>query len=182
MGKAGTLNVGCLDSLKVGTILAIDPGTAESAYCLWDGKQILRGGKVPNAEINYVIGMLCLPAESLAIEMIGHYGTGMPAGSEVFETCVWIGRFYEWWLANHPKRLPALVKRGKVKVHLCGSARAKDGNVRQALIDRIGPQGTKANPGPTYGVSGDVWQALALAVYAYDEAKGGDPFYWDGGE
>lgn len=171
------LHIGSTDSLKPGIILAIDPGTTESAYCLWDGRTILAKGKVPNVEIAWVIGHTCLQAESFAIEMIGHYGTGMPAGSEVFETCVWIGRFYEWWMLNHPKSLPALVKRGKVKLHLCGTARAKDGNVRQALIDRFGPQGTKNQPGPTYGVSGDVWQAFALAVYAYDEAKR----QWGGG-
>ena len=56
----------------------------------------------------------------------------------------------------------------QIKVHLCESARAKDGNVRQALIDRIGAQGTKKKPGPTYGVSKDVWAALAVAVCAHD--------------
>jgi hypothetical protein len=42
--------------------------------------------------------------------------------------------------------------------------KAKDANIRQALIDKIGPQGTKKDPGPTYGISKDVWSALAIAV------------------
>jgi hypothetical protein len=40
--------------------------------------------------------------------------------------------------------------------------------VRQALIDRLGPQGTKKNPGPTYGMRSHLWAALAVAVYAGD--------------
>jgi hypothetical protein len=49
--------------------------------------------------------------------------------------------------------------------------RAKDPNVRQALLDKIGPVGTKKNPGPLYGVSGHGWSALAVAVYASECAE-----------
>src|SRR3990167_6090451 len=53
--------------------------------------------------------------------------------------------------------------------HLCHDSRAKDGNIRAALIDRFGPGkdraiGRKATPGPLFGVSSDVWSALAIAV------------------
>jgi len=44
--------------------------------------------------------------------------------------------------------------------------RAKDANIRQALLDLIGPQGTKKTPGPTYGIKSHTWAALAVAVYA----------------
>ena len=37
-------------------------------------------------------------------------------------------------------------------------------NIRQALLDLIGPQGTKKAPGPTYGVRSHEWAALAVAV------------------
>ena len=49
--------------------------------------------------------------------------------------------------------------------------RAKDGNVRQALIDLIGEQGTKKNKGPTYGISSHSWAALAVAVYTANNRK-----------
>jgi hypothetical protein len=62
-----------------------------------------------------------------------------------------------------------MVKRMKVKMHLCGNSRAKDGNIRQALIDRLGAPGKKKAPGPTFGVVADQWQALALAVTVWDE-------------
>lgn len=104
---------------------------------------------------------------TLAIEMIASYG--MPVGREVFETCVWIGRFQQAWHSPEDVRL---VYRKDVKLHLCGTAKAKDANVRQALLDlypRTGggatPQiGTKAKPGPLYGVSSHAWPALAVAV------------------
>jgi len=58
------------------------------------------------------------------------------------------------------------VYRKEVKIYLCGSMKAKDPNIRQALIDRLGDPGTKKNPGPTYGVKSHAWSALAVAVTA----------------
>jgi hypothetical protein len=97
--------------------------------------------------------------------MIACYG--MPVGATVFETCVWIGRFIEAWGDEFTK-----VYRKETKMHLCQTMRAKDSNIRQAIIDRYPatgggkkPQiGTKAQPGPLYGVSKDVWAALAVAI------------------
>ncbi len=61
-----------------------------------------------------------------------------------------------------------LVPRRDVKLHICRSAKAKDGNIRQALIDRFGPVGTKKAPGPLFGISNHRWAALAVAVTAFD--------------
>ena len=41
-------------------------------------------------------------------------------------------------------------------------------NIRQALIDRFGPQGSKKNPGPTFGFGGDTWAALAVGATYID--------------
>jgi hypothetical protein len=98
----------------------------------------------------------------LAIEMIASYG--MPVGRSVFETCVWIGRFVEAWRGRPALRITRL----EVKTHLCHSARAKDTNVWQALVDRFGTTGTKTQPGPLYGVRSHARAALALAVTAAD--------------
>ena len=143
-------------------ILAIDPGNTESAYVVMtDAGQVSWFGKLPNEQL-LALDVLVHGKHDLAIEMIASYG--MPVGREVFETCVWIGRFVE----AHKNGPHALVYRRDVKLHLCGQARAKDGNVRQALIDRWGGKGKaigkKATPGPLYGISADVWQALAVAV------------------
>ena len=76
--------------------------------------------------------------ESMVIEMIASYG--MPVGKEVFETCVWIGKFIE---ASGMKE--HYIYRKDEKMNLCHSMKAKDSNIRQALIDRFGPVGTKNN-------------------------------------
>lgn len=149
-------------------IFAIDPGPKESAWVLWDGARILSSGKERNSDLRLRVGLVShrLPLPDIcAIEMIASYG--MAVGREVFETCVWIGRFLERWDCDPHARL---VYRRDVKLHLCGSMRAKDPNVRQALLDRFGGRaaavGKKAAPGPLYGVSGDVWSALAVAITA----------------
>lgn len=145
-------------------ILAIDPGPTESAYVIWDGSHILDKGKVPSASILPLIGIHEQECK-LVCEMIACYG--MAVGAEVFETCVWIGRYVEKAQGQMER-----ITRGKVKMHLCHSMKAKDANIRAAIIDRFGGKesaiGTKSRPGPLYGVSGDVWAALALAILHFD--------------
>jgi hypothetical protein len=122
----------------------------------------------PNAAVR---GTLKSPAmyDLAAIEQVRSYG--MAVGAEVFDTCVETGRFVQAvadWVVG---REVILIPRMDVKMHLCHSPRAKDGNVRQALLDRLGPVGTKSNRGPCYGVSGHAWAALAVAVVAWDRAR-----------
>lgn len=147
-------------------ILAIDPGTTQSAMIQFDGTEISIKQKAVNAYVKDTL--YYSDADILVIEMIASYG--MPVGKEVFETCVFIGQLIEnWKLTSSPQGKPyVLVYRKDIKMHICGTMKAKDGNIRQALIDRFGEPGTKKNPGVTYGISADIWQALALAVYAYD--------------
>lgn len=156
-------------------VLAIDPGNVESAWCVIDADTYRPQSfaKQPNADVLDV----CEYAMPVAIEMIRSYG--MAVGAEVFETCVWIGRFIERHETWHAPLTPALVYRADVKLHHCHSSKAKDSNVRQALVDRFAPgqpnhgKGTKAEPGWFYGFRADVWQAYALAVYVADERAGG---------
>ena len=146
-------------------ILAIDPGNVRSGWVLYDDSAIIHGLEDNEVVLNRLLSGWFRRAGVVAIEMIAHYGTGMPAGKTVFDTCVWIGRFVQ---ASRKPDEVLLVPRMEVKMHLCGSARAKDGNVRQAVIDRLGEPGTKKKPGFTHGVAGDVWQALALALTVAD--------------
>lgn len=151
-------------------VLAIDPGPVESAWVLWDGSRVLAHAKEPNEVVaGSVLPMhrdvTCADAAAyLVIEMIACYG--MAVGAEVFETCVWIGRFMEIFGGQY---MTSRLKRGEVKMHLCHSMRAKDGNIRQALIDRFGAPGTKRNPGVTHGLAGDEWAALAVGVTWLDQ-------------
>jgi hypothetical protein len=157
------------------SILAIDPGNTLSGYALVDAVTCrpIEIGKIPNDDLFEIIAKT--DYIHLAIEMVASYG--MPVGREVFETCVWIGRFAQHHDHQHPPVLGidhALVYRRDVKLHHCHSARAKDSNITQALIDRFAlnepnrGKGTKTEPGWFHGFAGDIWQAYALAVYAAD--------------
>jgi hypothetical protein len=152
-------------------ILAIDPGTSHSAYCLYAPevdvpKRILSADKVSNPELLDLCRAGALGADILVVEMIASYG--MPVGKEVFETVLWSGRFIE---ATFGKCAAfELLFRREEKLHLCGSPRAKDTNIRQALVDKFGGKGTKKNPGPLYGFRSDMYAALAVAV-TYAETR-----------
>ena len=137
-------------------ILAIDPGPIESAWAVLDGSlKPVAFGKEDNEKL--LNSMHPLPHQKVAIEMVASYG--MPVGAEVFETVLWIGRFWQHWQGEKHR-----IYRKDVKMNLCGSMKAKDSNIRQALIDRFGPVGTKKNPGWFHGVSGDIWAAIAVGV------------------
>ena len=105
----------------------------------------------------------------IAIEMIASYG--MAVGVSVFETCVWIGRFIQA-IGNGIE--PRFIYRKDEKMNLCGSMKAKDSNIIQALIDRFAPntrnkgKGTKKEQGWFYGFSKDIWQSYAVGVTYYD--------------
>jgi len=131
-------------------LLAIDPGNEQSAFVLYDtetkdiyDKRIMANGLLQGYMIDVVF-------DELVIEMIACYG--MPVGKTVFETCVWIGRFIE--TARKPFNF---IYRKDEKMFLCNSMKAKDGNIRQALIDLLGKEKTK-------GCAKDIWAALAVAV------------------
>lgn len=143
-------------------ILAIDPGQLQSGWCLFDGERVVESGIADNADIRRLMSDVALKHGDqvlLAVEMVASYG--MPVGKEVFETVLWVGRFIERWTGPH-----RLVYRKEVKLHLCGTYKAKDPNIRQALIDRLGPVGTKKARGPLYGVKSHIWSAVAVAVTA----------------
>lgn len=139
-------------------IFAIDPGTTESGWCVLRDGRVVDSGVMENTDMLPRLSSLTW-IDTFAIEMVASYG--MAVGAEVFETCVWIGRFQQACIA--PEKVRRVFRRD-VKLHLCGDPRAKDANVRQALIDLLGPQGTKKQPGPTYGVRSHAWAALAVAV------------------
>jgi hypothetical protein len=131
-------------------VMAIDPGTTQSAFVKWDDekKLIINKGIINNYDMLSRIKSELY--DTLVIEMIASYG--MSVGQTVFDTCVWIGRFIEASPNKH-----SLVYRREEKIFLCGTMKAKDANIRQALIDLLGKEKTK-------GCSKDIWAALAVAV------------------
>jgi hypothetical protein len=159
-------------------LLAIDPGNRESGWVVIDvaSRRPVEFGKTENLALLERIEWGLGEGGGAVIEMVASYG--MAVGADVFETCVWIGRFTE--ALRHyrfDRKTPELIKRQPVKVHHCHSAKAKDANLRQALVDRFAlgqpnyGKGTKADPGWFYGFRADIWQAYALAVYAADTTE-----------
>lgn len=156
-------------------ILSIDPGNVESAYCVIDKNNYkpIEFGKIKNEELREKLldELHYYPIETLAIEMIASYG--MAVGKEVFETCVWIGRFIESFKCP----FTYYVYRKDEKINLCGSMKAKDSNIRQALIDRFATfdfkngKGTKKQQDFFYGFSKDVWAAYAVGITWLDKQK-----------
>lgn len=151
------------------TVIAIDPGTEESALVVYRGGAVVWHTLAPNSEVEEYLRDHPHARDCLAIEWLGSYG--MPVGQSVFHTCRWVGRFEAAW-----GRPVHLMERRNVKMHLCNSVKATDANVWQAVMDRYGSEkaravGTKKSPGPLYGIHKDTRQALALAV-AWCELRG----------
>ena len=158
-------------------ILAIDPGNVESAYCLIDSetyKPILFE-KINNEDLILKLGILLKEYNVFAvvIEKIASYG--MAVGASVFDTCIWIGRFYEASISY----VGAIdyIYRKEEKINICGSMKAKDSNIRQALIDRFAKfdfkngKGVKGNKDFFYGFSKDIWAAYAVGITWLDKQK-----------
>ena len=71
-------------------VLAIDPGTFESAYVCWDGSQITSAGKLPNHVLLASLERRAKDApngrDTYVIEQVRSYG--MAVGAEVFQLAV----------------------------------------------------------------------------------------------
>jgi hypothetical protein len=150
-------------------LIGIDPGPKEHGVVWYDGERATRAINMNTAEVCEVLLDHSFNKWVFACEMIECFG--MPVGREVFETVLQIGQMQA--ACFHLRLIP----RRDIKMHLCGSARAKDANIRQALIDKIGPVGTRKNPGPCYGVSGHLWAALGVAVTAFDLVQTKNEWY-----
>lgn len=180
-----------MDAVEVRTggkemILAIDPGNIETGWALIsevDCKPVAFG-KDENREVVKVIrkAVLDYNVDEIAIEMVASYG--MPVGREVFDTCVWIGRFSQvasalFACANEAEEQEHIhyVLRREEKLDICHSPTANDATIRQALVDRFAygtrnyGKGTKKEPGFFYGFKADVWQAYAVGITYLDRRK-----------
>lgn len=163
-------------------IIAIDPGNRESGYVILSADQhgnvecIEDKGKIKNEQLRSLLRMQS-EAFEMPVEMVACYG--MPVGAEVFEVCVWIGRFLESAISTGKMLRTERIYRKDEKINLCGTMKAKDGNISQALIDRFASgvpnrgKGTKKAPGFFYGFKADIWQAMAVGVTYLDLEREG---------
>lgn len=156
----------------MGKIIAIDPGPKTSGVVMLETypapelPQILEAHKAyDNEELTDPEPDLYF-CDHVAIEGIQSYG--MAVGADVFETAEMIGRIRQAFGYHKTTK----IYRKEVKLFLCGSLRAKDANVSQAIRDlypatgggKKPSVGTKAQPGPLYGVTDHAWSALAVGL------------------
>lgn len=145
-------------------ILAIDPGNERSGFLFLGNDGLIAGpfGKVPNAEILEIIRQ---SDTTCKIVCEFPFPRGQTASWELFKTVEFIGQIKTLVECDpfHPRLKLEYIDRQRVKLCVCGSASAKDANIRAALIAIYGEPGSKKNPGPTYGITADVWAALGIA-------------------
>lgn len=146
-------------------ILAIDPGNGQSGVVRFDGQRVLYAGVIENPDVLRIIADD--RSEILAIELF--VATNQRLGNESIETIHWGGRFHQ---ASGDPDSVVLVPRYQVKKSLGLGHRDGDKEVSSALQRVLGPKGTKAAPGPCYGVSSHAWAALGVA-YAAHKLTGG---------
>lgn len=152
-------------------IIAIDPGNEESAFVIMDAETYkpIEFNKIDNEKLANILPLFIegYKIKTCIIESIASYG--MPVGKSVFETCIYIGRLTQICIYNNVKY--EYMPRLKVKLNICNSAKAKDSNIRQALINRFGIVGTKKNQGFFYGFKADIWSAFAIGTTYLDKIK-----------
>lgn len=162
------------------TLLAVDPGSERSAWVLYLAGSILEHGLAENRVVRAELPRLRAvhPTALLLIEFPRAYAVmpksapgadGKPRGrpfvpQQVLVTCREAGRFIERWGEPYYD-----LDRSEVKRTLCGWRGATDAHVRAAIVARYGGSrevavGTKAKPGPLWGIKADEFAALALAL------------------
>lgn len=175
-------------------IMAIDPGTTESAYVILDDQyQILSADKVGNDVVLSIIadapGLDAVIIEDIEprYSSTDRSAAGAVMGQSTIETIKAFGRFS--WQASLRGLMVGSIFRRDERSCLIPTKRNglpplpetapkhADGQIRASLIRRFARhdkergRGTKANPDTFYGFHGDMWQAMAVGVTWLDQAK-----------
>ena len=163
-------------------ILALDPGSSETGWAIIDhDPRRVEGGKMPNTRVLVDLREEAVSFDVILVEYPGAWGISTGSAVQVMEAIWWAGRFTEAALPMEVVR----ITRDAVKRALLGKVNVKgaDAVLRQQLIDRyaelagdpLGGKaaaiGTKAAPGPLYGIKADAWAALALGCAYLDGAE-----------
>lgn len=175
-------------------IMAIDPGTTESAYVILDDQyQIISADKVGNDVVLSIIadapGLDAVIIEDIEprYSSTDRSAAGAVMGQSTIETIKAFGRF-SWQAALRGLMVRSIFRRDERSCLIPTKRNAlpplpetapkhADGQIRASLIRRFARhdqergRGTKANPDTFYGFHGDMWQAMAVGVTWLDQAK-----------
>lgn len=158
-------------------ILAIDPGTFKSGWCLMkDDYTPVDFDHEDNFDLYSKLLFGSIVHTEGVIETMTSYGD---SGQTVLDTNIWIGRFYERMNNPHPVMGPDTIPAKRVREHLCPGVKANDSTVMHSLVNRFSfdrhrerhGKGTKADPGFFYGFAKHVWRAYAVGVTYLDGRK-----------
>jgi hypothetical protein len=167
-------------------VFAIDPGTFQSAFVVWNGQCIKGAGIIPNEDLLLklrTLHTLNLIDPFVVCEQMD--ATGQRIGEETIQTICWYGRFWGAVDENRPRIGFSLIRRSDVGLHLCFATHPGDTAIGIVLRDRFGPKPTKKKPNKVYGefrLKRDEWQAFALAVTFMDnrrKLRHGERKLWD---
>ena len=156
--------------------IAIDVGTIESAYTIMNNEyKIIESDIVENMKLLDIIKDNRQDVKTLVYEKFVSYR--MPVGQTTMDSIEWNGRFIQHALHHGYLKVVAISRRD-VKLNLCNSMKAKDTNVRLALVDRYAThdfksgKGTKKNPDTLYGFRADMYSSLGVGTTYLDTIKG----------
>ena len=163
-------------------VIAIDPGTRTHGIVVYRDREVVSASKDASTDsVCSILWSAHILRRSrpviLTVERISAMGI---AGNDVVHTAELSARFVE--LAHriaadkdpdghpvHPVHVYWLRRRQVLAMlAVSGAKGSKDAAVRRAMIEEHGGTkaiavGTKAKPGPLYGVTSHAWQALGLA-------------------
>lgn len=166
---------------QVELVTGIDPGTTHSGWVTLDGMDVVEAGYDENETLASMIRDMKFANQTIGIEMIASYG--MPAGESLFETVYWIGVFDECSSSGMVKNFYKIYRKQDrefpgVCMYICKNNKAKDANIKRAILDMYEPTGggaegrvgTKKEPGPLFKLKGlsHCWQAMAVAITCRD--------------
>lgn len=170
-------------------ILAIDPGTTKTAYCMMtEEPAVISAADVDNEIVLRLVEegdydqmtIECMEARNLS-------SAGQAIGKSTYETCIWIGRYIQAATRrNKPitriyrseeRSLLVPTKKNKLPPLPAGIGNTTDAKIRASLIarfarhDKKNGKGTKNNKDMFYGFQGDMWAAFAVGVTFLDKQR-----------
>jgi len=153
-------------------IVGIDPGTTHSGlvrlnsgdHGRWPPVVTLAVKDCPNDALLFSLSSVA--CDLVVCEWLTTYRNA-PIGATVLDTALLVGRIIERSTAP-----VSLITRPDVGYELCQNRSAKESQLTEAIRGLYEPtgggkrphRGTKAQPGPLYGLSDHAWSALAAAL------------------
>ena len=147
-----------------GAILAVDPGSSQSAWVWLDPDRIVDHAKEANAD---VLAMLRIIGGTVVIEDISP--RQQPLGKEVADTLRWIGRFME--AAQRHAAVHLITRQAVTAYHIDGGTKDADKRIRAAIIERYGGGNPVKRDHVLHGITADQWSALAIGLAFQDGAR-----------